>query len=152
MIFKLLLLFPIRVVYCTFVPSFVRSFVSSFVRPFDRSCARSLVPLFIRLFVCSVVWSFVRSFVWSFFRLIVRLIVRLFVRSLIPSSASSFNLYHWTLMRTQFGSRREVVNDIEKHPKELPDVRKVVPQRRPGPPFWVPGGAVPSIWASLGPM
>ena len=29
----------------------------------------------------------------------------------------------------------------KKHPKELPDVRKVVPQRRPGPHFWIPGGS-----------
>ena len=44
------------------------------------------------------------------------------------------------------------MNDIAKNPKELQDVRKVVPQRRPGPPFWVPGRAIPSIWASLDPM
>ena len=41
-------------------------------------------------------------------------------------------------------SRKEVVNDIEKHPKQVPEVLKMVARRGPGPPFWVPGG-----WTSL---
>jgi len=33
-------------------------------------------------------------------------------------------------------SRKEVVNDIKKHPTEVPKVRKRMPERGAGPPLW----------------
>ena len=119
--------FPLQVVYvCSFVYSLGVSFVHSIVRVFVPSFL-----LFVRLFVRPVVWSFVRSFVRVLVRLIVRLIFRLFVRlfvcsfvrSFAHSSACSFvcPFFFFNFLSLDIDaniirhSRKEVVNDIEKH-------------------------------------
>ena len=110
-------------------------------------------------FVCSFVRPFVRPAVCSFVRLFVCSFVRLLIRPLVRSSVCPFFFvlfFHFLSLDINADivrhSRKEVVNDIEKHSKEVPQVIKMVARRGPGPPFWVPGGAGPPFWASLDPM
>jgi len=77
----------------------------------------------------------------------------LFVRSFVPSSSFIFPLdIDANIVRH---SRKEIVNDIEKHPNQLPKVMKMVPRRGPGPPFWGPRGGLDlpfePLWVPCGP-
>jgi len=113
-----------------FVRLFVRLAVCSLVRScarlFDRSSNLSFVRSFVRLFVSSFACSFIRLFVGL--SLLLRLIF------LFMSLDIDANIVRH--------SRKDVVNDIEKHPNLLPKVMKMVPRRVPGPPFWGPRGSL----------
>ena len=47
---------------------------------------------------------------------------------------------HRRLNKPRRHSRKEVVNDIERHPKSVSKVMRMAAQRGPRPPFSVPGG------------
>jgi len=128
--------FPLQVVYvCSFVyslgvsfvhsiarvfvPSFLCSFVYSCVGSFGRLVVRSFVRSFVRVLVRLIVRLIFRLFVRMFVRSFVCSFVRLFVRSSVPSSLP-YLFYDFVSLDIDANivrhSRKEVVNDIEKHP------------------------------------
>jgi len=171
MMFNFAFCFPLQVVYvCSFVYSLGAPFVHSiarvfaplFVRLFVLSFGRSSVrPSFVRALVRSCARSFDRSFDLSFVCWCVCSFVRFFIRSPVRSFVCPFFFFalffHFLSLHIDVNivrhSPKEVVDDIEKHPKSVPKVIKMMPRRGAGPPFWaslVPCGPTVSPRSTFG--
>ena len=72
------------------------------------------------------------------------MLIHPFVRWFVPSSSSFFLLFLSLDIDANIvrHSRKDVVNNIEKHPNLLPKMMETVARRVPGPPFWGPRGGL----------
>ena len=83
------------------------------------------------------------------------MLIHPFVRWFVPSSSSFFLFLSLDIdANIVRHSRKDVVNNIEKHPNLVPTVMKMVARRVPGRPFWGPRGgldlAFEPLWVPSG--